>query len=102
MDYRAWDVRQTIKERERETMAHTNIIALRTGSGTIKKYVPIHGKVVIGQRPTHNRDGSFTYVVAAGRDGAFYETKSYGGGYRVARDQPHAQTMYLSALITEK
>jgi len=83
-------------------MTRTNIIALRTGWGTIKKYVPIHGKVVIGQRLTHNRDGSFTYVVAAGRDGTFYETKSYGGGYRIARDQPHAQTIYLLALMTEK
>ena len=83
-------------------MKRTNMIALRTGSGTIKKYVPISGKVVVGQRLTHNRDASFTYVVAAGTDGTFYETKSYGGGYRVARDQPHAQTIYLLALMTEK
>ena len=75
-------------------MTRTNMIALRTGSGTIKKYVPILGKVVIGQQLTHNRDGSFTYVVAAGTDGTFYETRSYGGGYRVARNQTHAQTLY--------
>jgi hypothetical protein len=83
-------------------MTRTNMIALRTGSGTIKKYVPISGKVVIGQRLTHNRDGSFTYVVALGDNGKYYETKSYGGGYRVARDQPHAQTIYLSALMNDK
>jgi hypothetical protein len=83
-------------------MTRTNIIALRTGSGTIKKYVPISGKVVIGQRLTHNRDASFTHVIAAGLDGIFYETKSYGGGYRVARDQADAQTIYLLALMTEK
>ena len=72
----------------------TEIIALRTGTGTIKGHVPIRGKIAIGQRLTHNRDGSFTYVVALGDNGKYYETKSHGGGYRVARDQKNAQILY--------
>ena len=77
-----------------KTTEEKMMITLRTGSGTIKEHVPITGKVVIGQRLTHNRDAAFTYVVAAGKDGTYYETKSYNGGYRVARDQKNAQTLY--------
>jgi hypothetical protein len=72
----------------------TEMITLRTGSGTIKKHVPIRGKIAIGQRVTHNGDGSYTYVVAQGEDGKYYETKPRGSGYRVARDQKNAQILY--------
>ena len=77
-----------------KTTEEKMMITLRTGSGTIKEHVPITGKVVIGRRLTHNRDGAFTYVVALGDNGKYYETKARGSGYRVARDQKNAQTLY--------
>jgi hypothetical protein len=72
-------------------MASTTTIALRTGAGKVKQYIPILEKVVVGHRATHNRDGLFLYVVAEGADGRYYETKSRGGGYRLAMQQGHAR-----------
>ena len=69
-------------------------ITLRTGTGTAKSTVEIVGKVHVGFRVTHNRDAKFPYVVARGSDGTFYETKSRGGGYRVAVNQGAARACY--------
>jgi len=61
-------------------------IVLRTGWGSIKKKVEVQF-ISHGRRASHNRDGSFTYCRARGNDGTIYETKSRGGGWRVAKNQ---------------
>ena len=69
-------------------------ITLRSGTGAEKGSREIVDKVRIGFRQTHNRDGKFVYTVALGVNGAMYETKSRGGGYRFARDQKAARGRY--------
>ena len=73
-------------------------ITIRSGTGTPKGTVEIVGRVHIGARVTHNHDARFGYVVVLGADGAFYETKSRGGGYRRAKSQERAAEAYRRAL----
>jgi len=76
-------------------------ITLRSGTGAKKGSVEIVGKVRIELRSTHNRDGKFVYVIALGVNGAMYETKSRGGGYRFARDQKATRGRYDSAHLQQ-
>jgi len=62
-------------------------IILRTGSGVEKAAVPVKHKYRVGMRTTHNGDGRSLRAVALGLDGVAYETKSRGGGWRVAINQ---------------
>ena len=62
-------------------------IVLRTGGGIEKAVVPVAFKARVGMRTTHNGDARFLRAVALGLDGVAYETKSRGGGWRVAVNQ---------------
>lgn len=62
-------------------------IVLRSGSGVAKATVPVTRKYSVGMRTTHNGDGRSPRAVALGVDGVAYETKSRGGGWRVAVNQ---------------
>jgi len=68
------------------------MITLRTGSGSPKATVEVAKKQGVGLRSTHNGDGRFTYAVALGVDGNYYETKPRGGGWRVIVDPRRRDT----------
>jgi hypothetical protein len=58
------------------------VVTLRTGSGTEKRKVTLVAWSDSKPRTTHNGDARFSYEWGRDAWGAYYETKSRGGGWR--------------------